>query len=259
MNFLQAALLAFFYYNSASPWCIGMGFYIFGRALPLGFLTGLVLGDPVQGTIVGATVQLIYLGVMSTGGSFPADQALAGIVATAAAITGNLSAEAAVAVAVPVGLAGTVLYQIRMLTATLFAHMADQAADEGNVKKVSFANIWGPQILLFLVYFIPCFVICAFGVDAISGLINSLAETTFIRGLTVIGGYLAVIGIAMNMKAIFKGEAIPFFFAGFLMVAYLGLNLVAISCFAIIFALVYANLKTSPQPALAAEEDDDDE
>lgn len=261
MNIVQALLCALFYYMNAGPWCFGAGFMIFGKPLVLGFLTGLVLGDPVQGTIVGSTIQLIYLGLMSTGGSYPADSALAGIVGTAVAIQGGLSAEQAVAIAVPVGLAGTVLYQFRMLSAVPFTHMADKAAEEGDTRKVFLANVVGPQVVLAAIYMIPCTIVCMFGVDAISDLINSMAETTFIRVLGVIGGYLAVIGIAMNMKAIFKGEAVPFFFAGFLMVVYLGLDLVALSCFAVIFAVVYASLKGSGSTVAlaAAEEDDEDE
>ena len=113
-----------------------------GKPLVLGFLVGLILGDPVQGTIAGATIQLIYLGVMSTGGSYPADAGLAGIIGTASVILGGLSTSEAVAVAVPIGLAGTVLFQLRMLSAVPFTHLADKAAEEGNSKKLFFANMF---------------------------------------------------------------------------------------------------------------------
>ena len=86
MSIFQAFLCGICYYMSAGTWIVGVGFYTFGRALIQGFFTGLILGDPITGTMVGCTIQLIYLGVMSTGGSFPADQALAGIMGTAAAL-----------------------------------------------------------------------------------------------------------------------------------------------------------------------------
>ena len=76
----------------------------------------------------------------------------------------------------------------------------------------------------------------------------------------VVGGVLSVVGIAMNMKAIFKGDAVPFFFIGFLMVVYFSLNMLSLSCFALLFASVYANLKEGGLAAPAiAEGDDDDE
>lgn len=258
MSFLQALLCGIFYYLNAGPWIMGAGFYTIGRPLVLGFLVGLILGNPVQGTIVGATIQLIYLGVMSTGGSYPADASLAGIIGTAAAIQGGLSPEEAVAVALPVGLAGTVLYQLRMLSAVPFTHMADKAAEEGNTKKVFFANIVGPQIALAAIYVIPCTLACFYGVNAISNVIDALAGTKILAVLSTVGGMLAVIGIAMNMKAIFKGDAIPFFFVGFLMAVYLNFNMIAISCFALLFALVYTQLKKDDGVRVALEDDDDE-
>ena len=240
MTFLQALICSVFYYLNAGPWLMGAGFYTIGKPLVLGFLVGLVLGDPVQGTIVGATIQLIYLGLMSTGGSYPADAALAGIIGTAASITAGLSVEEAVAVAVPVGLAGAVLFQLRMLSAVPFTHLADKAAEEGNIKKVAFANLWGPQIVLAAIYMIPCTIACYYGVGAIKSFVDALAGTKFLTILGTIGGMLPVIGIAMNMKAIFKGPAKIFFLVGFFMTVYLNLNLIAISIAGIIFAVVYA-------------------
>ncbi len=89
MNFVQALICGIFYYLNAGPKVMGAGFYTIGKPLVLGFLVGLILGDPVQGTMVGATIQLIYLGVMSTGGSYPADASLASIIGTSAAIIGD--------------------------------------------------------------------------------------------------------------------------------------------------------------------------
>ncbi len=258
MNFVQALICGIFYYLNAGPWVMGAGFYTIGKPLVLGFLVGLILGDPVQGTKVGATIQLIYLGVMSTGGSYPADASLASIIGTSAAILGGLSAQEAVAVAVPVGLAGTVLYQLRMLSAVPFTHMADKAAEEGNSQKLFFANIVGPQIALAAIYVIPCTLACYYGVDAISDLINKLAGTKVLSVLSTVGGMLAVIGIAMNMKAIFKGDAKPFFYIGFLMVVYLNFNMVAISCFALLFAIVYVQLKGDNAVVVSTEDEDDE-
>lgn len=259
MSFVQALICGIFYYMNAGPWVMGAGFYTIGKPLVLGFLVGLVLGDPVQGTIVGATIQLIYLGVMSTGGSYPADASLAGIIGTAAAIQGGLSAQEAVAIAVPIGLAGTVLYQLRMLSAVPFTHLADKAATEGNTKKIFFANVVGPQIALAAIYVIPCTLACFYGVNAISSVVDALSQTKILSILSTVGGMLAVIGIAMNMKAIFKGDARPFFFLGFLLVVYLGLNMISISCFALLFAIVYTQLKKDDKKTAISTEDDDDE
>ena len=252
MSLLQALLCGIFYYLNAGPWIIGAGFYTFGKPLFLGFMVGLVLGDPITGTIVGATIQLIYLGLMSTGGSYPADAALAGIMGTAAAITTGLSAAEAVAIAVPIGLIGTALYQLRMLSAVPFTHLADKYAAEGKTRKVFLANVVYPQIALAAIYVIPCTLACYFGVNAISGVVDALSGSVILSVLSVIGGMLPVIGIAMNMKAIFKGDARLFFFVGFILVVYLNLDLIAISALALIFAVLYTQLKNSGSEKEAA-------
>ena len=76
----------------------------------VGFLTGCLLGQPVTGAVVGATINLVYLGFISAGGSMPADMALAGVLGVAYAITGNLDADTALAIAVPIGLLGTIVW-----------------------------------------------------------------------------------------------------------------------------------------------------
>ena len=62
MELWQAIAIAFMYYFSDSPWPFGQGYYAWQRPLVGGFVAGLILGDPVAGTIIGATINLIYLG-----------------------------------------------------------------------------------------------------------------------------------------------------------------------------------------------------
>ena len=139
MALWQAIICGIFYYLNAGPWVCGIGFYTFGRPMVLGFFVGLILGDPITGTIVGATIQMIYLGLMSTGGSYPADSSLAGIIGTAAAVTTGLSAQEAIAIAVPIGLIGTIFYQLRMVSAVPCTHLADKYAEGG------YLTLWIPQ------------------------------------------------------------------------------------------------------------------
>ena len=74
-----------------------VGLWTLQRPLVCGFLTGCLLGQPVTGAVVGATINLVYLGFISAGGSMPADMALAGVLGVADAITGNLDADTALA------------------------------------------------------------------------------------------------------------------------------------------------------------------
>ena len=51
MALWQAIICGIFYYLNAGPWVCGIGFYTFGRPMVLGFFVGLILGDPITGTI----------------------------------------------------------------------------------------------------------------------------------------------------------------------------------------------------------------
>ena len=93
-------------------------------AVPL----GLIMGDPVTAMVIGATLQLIYLGAIAPGGNIPADEAFAACVAIPIAIKTGISAEVAVSLAVPVGLLGVLLDTVRRTYASAFVRLADKAA-----------------------------------------------------------------------------------------------------------------------------------
>jgi mannose/fructose/N-acetylgalactosamine-specific phosphotransferase system component IIC len=82
-------------------------------------------------------------------------------------------------------------------------------------------------------------------VDALKGLVTLFEGSKVMAIIGTIGGMLPALGIAMNMKAIFKGDARLFFFLGFLMVIYFKLNLIAIGCFAVVAAILYIQLKAN--------------
>jgi mannose/fructose/N-acetylgalactosamine-specific phosphotransferase system component IIC len=211
---LQAVLIGLGYYLSQGPWLFGMGFFTLYRPLVAGLVVGLILGDPGKGTLIGAAINLIYLGFISAGGSIPGDPALAGWVGTTLALAGNLEYGAALALAVPIGLLGTVIWNARMTGDVAFVHYADRRAEEANITEVARANWLYPQIYLFLITFVPVFLAANFGVTFVTDIINGL-PVWVLNGLAVGGGVLPAIGIAMNMRFIFRGAVIPYFFLGY--------------------------------------------
>ena len=215
-----AALIGLGYYLSYSPWLGCMfGYFSLYRPLVAGFFVGIILGDPAKGTVVGAAINLAYLGFISAGGTMPGDPGLAGWFGTTLALAGNLSPTAALALAVPIGLMGTIVWNTTMTVDSIFVHWADRRADEGDIRGVTLMN-WVPsQIFLFLITFIPCSLAAYSGVDAVVSVLNGL-PIWFLNGLAVAGGVFAAIGISMNMRFIFRGSVIPYFFIGyFVMVA----------------------------------------
>lgn len=121
MDLLQAFLcgVTYFFAIGNLPF---VGLWSLQRPLVCGLIVGIILGDPLQGAMIGATINLVYLGFMSAGGSMPADMALSGVLGTAFAITGNLDATTALALAVPIGILGTIVWYGRMTLDSIFVH-----------------------------------------------------------------------------------------------------------------------------------------
>lgn len=246
MSLFQAILIGLVYYLANSPWPFGgLGNYaILYRPMVAGLAVGIILGDPVQGTIIGATINLMYIGFISAGGSMPADMSLAGILGTALAITGGISAEAAVAIAVPLGLLGGIVWVGRMTLDTMFVPLAEKFAEEGKPEKVWIANVLLPQLLLFAMTFIPCFLAAYFGGAYVQDAIDALGGTT-LRILGIIGGMLPAVGIGMTLLAIFKGETRIFFFLGFLLATYFGIGILPLSLIFLCITVIYMQVKGS--------------
>ena len=255
MTLTQALILGLLYYLANSPWPFGgLGNYaIIYRPMVLGLVVGFILGDPVTGTIIGATINLMYIWFISAGGSMPADMSLAGILGTALAISQGLEMNAALAVAVPLGLLGALVWVGKLTFNTVFVRLADRYVEEGKPEKVWIANILLPQMVLFLITAVPCFLAAYYGAGAIADLIASLGGN-FLRILSIIGGMLPAVGIGMMLLAIYKGPARIFFFLGFLAAAFLGLKTLPLALIFLGITLLYIELKEGKDEGQAVED-----
>ncbi|EEZ5787095.1 PTS sugar transporter subunit IIC [Escherichia coli] len=98
-----------------------MGLYYWFARLRLGYtfsamllqpvvvavFVGLLLGNMPAAMIIGAGMQLVYLGVTSTpGGNVPSDPALAACIAIPIAVKANMDPNLAIALAIPFGVIG---------------------------------------------------------------------------------------------------------------------------------------------------------
>ena len=242
ISLIQAVLIAIFYYPSWSPWLTYVGFFTWNRPLLAGFVTGIILGDPVQGAIIGAGINMIYLGFISAGGAQMGDPAFAGYVGTALAIASKLDVSTAMAIAVPLGTVATVLWIGKMTVNSFFAHWADREVQKGNVDRVAFINIVPPQILLFAMSFIPALLVVYFGPNAIDGMLEVMNDNV-LHVFNVIGAMLPALGIAMNLKLIGNKFTMPFFILGILMAVYFKVDIIVISVIGVILALTITSIK----------------
>ena len=240
ISVIQAILIGLLYYLgiNGTPWTTLLGSTILQKPLVSGVLVGCILGDPVQGAIIGAAIQLPFIAYISAGGAPPTDPGLAGTLGTALAMAAGVKPEAAIAMAVPIGLLGTIIWVLHMTIDVFFVHMIDKAADEGNMKKAEFLHIVPPQIVALLLGAIPVALGCYFGSGVVTKIIT-LLDGTPLRTLEVIGGILPAIGIAMNLRAISKPGILMWYILGFIIAVYLNLATMPIAIIAgIVVALI---------------------
>jgi PTS system mannose-specific IID component len=252
----QAALIALGYYLANSPWLFGLAFFTLYRPLVAGFFVGLILGDPAQGTLIGAAINVPYLGFISAGGNLPADAGFAGWVGTTVALAGHLDPTKAIPIAFGLGLLGTIIFYGRMSVDSIFAHWADARAEKADIRGVALMNWLPGQLLLFVISFVPVYLFALNGPQYVLDALDRLPIWT-VNGLIIAGGILPALGIALNMRFIFRGAAIPYFFIGFIVwTATRGsLSLVVIAALGLALAYLHLNFvrsataaKPEPQP-----------
>ena len=266
ITLIQAALCGIVYWLAVGNLPF-VGLWSLQRPLVCGAVTGLILGHPVEGAVIGATINLVYLGFMSAGGSMPADMGLAGVLGTVYAICGGLDTDTALALAVPIGILGTIVWAGRMTFDCAFVHMADKYIEKGEYNKIWRANVLFPQIMCFCMTAIPCTLAAYFGANYISSILDLLSGTV-LTVFQIIGGLMPCLGIAITLQYIYKGESRIFLFAGFLLAVYSGLPLLTLGIIALLTAVVYVQITDSKAPAVAgagaaggdaAYDDEDDE
>ncbi len=177
-----------------------------------GLIVGLVFKNVKDAMMITAAIQLIYMGVFSPGGQMPSEPAIAAAIAVPVALMSEMTPEAAIGVAVPVGLLGSYLYQFRFFVNTfVMQRFTDKYAKEANSKMLTVSIVWIPILVAFIIFIPFMFVSLYYGAPVIADLVKSNSGSRLFHILSVIGGGLAAIGIAVTVFVIGKKDYIVFF------------------------------------------------
>ena len=217
---IQAILIALI---AALTWLDGawLGEMKFREPIVTGTLVGLVMGDIRSGVLIGAQLQLIWMGAVNIGPTAQLDIGTGGTIGAAVAIaTGTLLMSS---------------YSGAML-------IADKGIEEVSFKKVNIVHyICG--FISFASYFIFTYLLMVLGGDVMNGIVNSLPNWV-LAGLNGVAAILPGLGFALLMGIIMDRSLIPYFIVGFIPMAFIGHDLsmvgivaIAISIAAIIFML----------------------
>ena len=211
--------------------------------LTTGLLVGIFMGNPMLGMLAGATIQLVYLGWINTGGVMPSNTMVAGIFGTALTILSGANPKLAVTFAVPFSLIGLLMVEIYQSINSFGVHRADAALAKGDVRAIRFWNYVPSLIVALVVYGIPAFCLVFFGRGWAQNMLQMIPKS-LTTALEVVGAMMPALGIAMLLNYLGKKSLMPYFFIGFFLTAYLKLQIMAIAIFAGLIAyLIYINQK----------------
>ena len=115
---------------------------------------------------------------------------------------------------------------------TAFAIML---AAEAKEKQIVFLH-YGLWAVNWILYSLVAFLGILFGSDAVSTLMDAIPDVVM-NGLTVCGGLLPAVGMAMLMKMLWDKKICMFYFLGFVLSAYMNLPLIAIAVIGVIVAI----------------------
>ncbi|MBB2481761.1 PTS mannose/fructose/sorbose transporter subunit IIC [Bacillus sp. APMAM] len=206
-------------------------------------LIGLVTGNLVPCLILGGTLQLIALGWANIGAAVAPDAALASVASAIILVLGGqgkAGVSSAIAIAVPLAVAGLLLTIIVRTIATGLAHLMDAAAKEGNIGKVQFWHIVA-ICLQGLRIAIPALLIVAIGAGPVRDLLTSM-PAWLTDGLAIGGGMVVAVGYAMVINMMATREVWPFFAIGFVLATVSQITLIGLGAIGVALALIYITL-----------------
>lgn len=206
-------------------------------------LIGLVTGHLELGVMLGGSLQLITMGWANVGAAMAPDASLAAVASTIILILGGQGTKGigpAIALAVPLAVAGLALTMV-VRTATVFiAHIMDSRAEAADIAGVERWHFIGmalqglrvaiPALLLLL---IPAHLVQS-GLEAMPEWLKS--------GMTIGGGMVVAVGYAMVINMMASREVWPFFAIGFALAAVSQLTLIALGAIGVALALIYLTL-----------------
>ena len=207
-------------------------------------LIGLVTGNLMPCLILGGTLQMIALGWANIGAAVAPDAALASVASAIILVLGGqgrAGVDSAIAIAIPLAVAGLLLTIICRTIATAFVHFMDAAAREGNIRKVEMWQIiaicmQGIRIAL------PAALILLIGSGPISAMLAAM-PAWLTDGLAIGGGMVVAVGYAMVINMMATKEVWPFFAIGFVLATIPQITLMGLGAIGVSIALVYLALR----------------
>lgn len=206
------------------------------RPIVVAPVIGALLGDLQTGVLVGATLELVFMGAIQIGAAVPPDVLVGAGLGTAFAIQSGQGADIALALALPIAILAQSLKVIVFIVRSWFMDLAMDLAKAGDIKKLYALNLGGLLLQSFM-YFAVGFVAMLFGSPAVEAFVNNIPEVV-LNGLSVAGGLLPAVGFALLLLPMMTKKNAVYFVFGFILISYLKLPIMAVTIIGVVVAFV---------------------
>ena len=115
------------------------------RPLVVAPMVGLVLGDLPTGLVVGASLELVFMGAMQIGAAVPPDVIVGAGLGTAFAIISGKGTETALALALPISILAQSIKVALFIVRSWFMDFAMKLAADANIRGLHALNFGGPH------------------------------------------------------------------------------------------------------------------
>ncbi|MDO1604675.1 PTS sugar transporter subunit IIC [Lactobacillus sp. YT155] len=217
--------------------------YLFGssmlsRPLVTCTIAGLIMGDIKSGIIMGATLELAFIGSFSIGASIPPEIISGSILGTAFAIGAGKSTAVALTLGIPIASLVLVVKNLFFIfVLPNFVHKADKYAEEGNSKGMDRMQLLGGFFSVNLPIATVVFISFIVGSPVIKQVLAAIPQFV-IDGLGIATGLLPAYGFALLLKIMINKNNVVFFILGFALAVYMKVPVTGVAIFGACLALV---------------------
>ena len=274
ISWFQAFLLGVMSCLAASTIaCLGttVGNYTLNRPLIASLFVGLILGD-VKGCVqIAIPMQIIYIALVTPGGTVAADLRAVSYIGIPLAYAtaksqglemGSAEAQAiASAMGALVGTVGTVQFYGTAMMNLIWQHIGWAELDKGHFGILTAVETWMPIISHICISLIPVMLIDYLGASAVDSFKEALPmDSWYMKSIFTLGSLLPAVGIAILLNSVVsKPIDLIYFVFGFAIAKSMGLTLLAATAVGAVFALINYQMKMIKVNASNSGSDDEED
>lgn len=234
ISIFQFILISLFFacVNSFSP-----NGYLTKAANPplvIGYVIGLILGKPMEGAMMGATIGMVYLGQISVGNVIASNGMVGGTVGVTFALASGLSAEEALAIAVPASLLATAVSTWLQPINLLFSAAITKSFEKKNYNRARIIRVFS-LLKTLAIHTTLMTLILYLGTDVVSNAVNNMPAWAT-TGITCVGRALPAVGIALGLSMVGSEGRIMYAIGSFIIAKQLGLSTLVLAVLAVLLA-----------------------